>query len=105
MPKRVHVMVTGHHHLFQALAYVDDLPAQVTVGHGGDYLNSGRTSDPAGLVINGVTVRAGVNEMAQFGYAMVEPQDDGWVITNFDVDGKPRHRCGLKGRQVACIKE
>jgi Calcineurin-like phosphoesterase len=104
LPKRVQMMLTGHHHVFQALAYVDDLPPQVTVGHGGDYLNSGRTSDPAGIVINGVTVRAGVNEMGQFGYAMIEPQNDGWVITNFDVEGRPRHRCGLKNRQVACIK-
>ncbi len=104
MPKRVHVMMTGHHHLFQVLNYREDLPAQITIGHGGDYLNSGRSSDPAGMVVNGMTVDSGLNEVGQFGYALIEPAKGTWVVTNYDIDGRPRHHCGLKNRKVSCIK-
>jgi hypothetical protein len=104
LPSRVQMMLTGHHHLFQALTYREDLPAQVTVGHGGDYLNAGRSSDPAGMVINGVTVAHGLNQVGQFGYAIIAPVKGNWVITNYDAEGKPRHHCGLKNRKVSCIK-
>ena len=104
MPKRVQAMFTGHHHLFQVLNYREDLPAQITIGHGGDYLNACRSSDPAGMVINGVTVDSGLNEVGQFGYAMIQQANRSWVITNYDADGRPRHHCGLKNRKVSCIK-
>ena len=104
LPGAVTLMLSGHHHIFQALTYKDDLPAQIVSGHGGDYLNTGASVDPAGWSINGVTVSAGLHDVGTFGYLLMEPDGAGWIATNFDINGKPRHRCVILGRQVTCRK-
>ncbi len=105
LPAQVQLMLSGHHHIFQVLGYAEDLPTQVVVGHGGDYLNKGRAANPAGWPINGVTVKSGVHQTGQFGFAMIESDGADWVITNYDRTGAPLHRCGLKGRDVNCTSE
>ena len=105
LPANTQLILSGHHHIFQVLSYAQDLPAQIVAGHGGDYLNKGRSADPAGWNINGMTVKAGTHQTGKFGFAMMEPQDDGWVITNYDQAGAALQRCGIKGRQAACINE
>lgn len=100
----VQLMLSGHHHIFQVLSYVENLPAQLVVGHGGDYLNLGRTIDPAGLVINGITVKSGLHVTGQFGFAIMESQGDAWTVTNYDRTGAPQHTCAVAGRQASCSK-
>lgn len=110
MPEQVQLSLSGHHHIFQVLSYVENLPAQIVVGHGGDYLNIGRSGDPAGWVINGVTVRSGLHHTGKFGFAMLEPAasetaPDGWQITNYDQTGQPLQRCHVAGRTATCASE
>ena len=102
LPSQVQLILSGHHHIFQVLSYVQDLPLQIVAGHGGNTLNLGQSADPAGWIINGVTVRAGTHRTGQFGFSMLELQSDGWVVTNFDQDGRSVEYCGLAGRQAAC---
>ncbi len=104
LPAAVSLMLSGHHHIFQALNYKDDLPAQIVSGHGGDYLNSGSSIDPAGWSINGVTVSSGLHDVGTFGYMLMEPDGAGWTATNYDINGNARHRCTISGRQVSCRK-
>jgi Calcineurin-like phosphoesterase len=105
LPASVSLMLSGHHHIFQALNYGDGLPPQIVSGHGGDFLNTGSSVDPTGWSINGVTVTSGLHDVGTFGYVLMEPQGEGWVATNFDIAGKARHRCGVVNRQVACKNE
>ena len=105
IPDNVAAMLSGHHHLFQVLSYASDLPVQIVSGHGGDYLNQGSSSDPAGWVINGVTVKSGVNLMGVFGFAMLERRDDGWQVTTYSKLGAASKTCVIKGRVATCAAE
>lgn len=100
----VQLMLSGHHHIFQVLSYMEDLPAQLVVGHGGDYLNFGRTTSPSGWVINGVTVKSGLHVTGQFGFVMMESQGGSWAVTNYDRTGAPQQSCVVTGREATCGK-
>ncbi|MFA5952935.1 MAG: metallophosphoesterase [Hyphomicrobium sp.] len=103
IPKNVNAMLSGHHHSFQVFNYDADLPVQITSGHGGDYLDKGTPLDPAGFVINGVTIKSGINVPKKFGFSMFEKQASGdWSILNYDAYGKVLTRCTLSGRQAVC---
>ena len=102
LPPRVQLIVSGHHHIFQTLGYTEDLPVQIVVGHGGDYLNKGRSADPAGWIINGVTVKSGTHQVGKFGFAMMEQTDGNWVVTNYDQSGTALQHCTIEGRQARC---
>ncbi len=105
LPPTVALMLSGHHHIFQALNYADSLPPQIVSGHGGDYLNAGNSTDPKGWTLNGVTVSSGIHDVGTFGYVIMEPNGDTWRATNYGVDGKVRHRCEIAGRKVTCQRE
>jgi len=73
-------------------AYVEDLPIQIVSGHGGDNLEAKPPENPAGLVINGVTIKNGLAKPRTFGFAMMERAkggpDDQWTITDYDTHGR-----------------
>ena len=102
LPATVQAILSGHIHTFMALAYAEDLPVQIISGHGGDTLHPTAPADPVGLVINGVTAKAGVGTPNTFGYALLEKEDTGWRLTNYDFTGAPQASCRLEGRTLAC---
>jgi hypothetical protein len=102
IPDNAMLMLSGHHHLFQVLNYEPDLPAQVVSGTGGDFLNFGSSSHPNGWIINGVKVKSGLNIMGTFGFLVLEKQNDGWQLTNYDKLGGSQNSCLLKGRSATC---
>lgn len=102
IPSNVAMILSGHHHLFQTLTYASDLPVQIVAGNGGDYLNPGSPTDPAGWVINGVKVKSGIDLPGAFGFSMLERQGEGWRLTNFDTDGMPHQSCRIEGRAADC---
>jgi len=102
IPGNVALILSGHHHLFQTLTYVSDLPVQIVAGNGGDYLNLGSPTDPAGWVIEGVKVKSGVDLPGAFGFSMIEKQENGWRLTNFDPSGAPHQTCAIAGRAADC---
>jgi len=102
LPANVMLILSGHHHLFQTLTYASDLPVQIVAGNGGDDLNPGSPTDPAGWVIGGVTVKSGVYLPGAFGFSMLEKQENGWRLTNFDTTGLPHQTCLIAGRSADC---
>jgi predicted phosphodiesterase len=105
IPSNVMLILSGHHHLFQVLTYESDLPVQVVAGNGGDFLNPGSPTNPAGWVINGVKVRNGVDLPGAFGFSVLEKQSKGWRLTNFDTQGQPHQSCLIAGRTADCAAE
>jgi len=102
LPANVTMILSGHHHLFQVLTYRTGQPAQVVVGHGGDYLNQPSSIDPATWTFGPVAVDSGINVAADFGFAMLEQLDDGWRLTDYDKLGVTVRTCTLQGRAAAC---
>jgi predicted phosphodiesterase len=103
IPTQVQVMLSGHHHTFQVFNYEQDLPPQLVSGHGGDYLDPGAAANPAGMVMNGVRVRSGVNLPNGFGFTMMERQGGGtWRIIDHDMRGNSVRTCKLVNREVTC---
>jgi hypothetical protein len=104
IPSNVMLILSGHHHLFQTLTYESDLPVQIVAGNGGDFLNPGSPTDPAGWVINGVKVKSGIDLPGAFGFSMLEKQSEGWRLTNFDTLGQPHQSCLVEGRAAKCAR-
>lgn len=102
IPDSVALLLSGHHHLFQVLNYSANIPVQIVSGNSGDYLNPGGQTDPAGWVINGVTVKSGLHMPGAFGFSMFEKKDGGWQLTNYDRLGVARASCLIKDRAAAC---
>jgi predicted phosphodiesterase len=105
IPSNVTLILSGHHHLFQVLTYESDLPVQVVAGNGGDYLNPGSPTNPAGWVVNGVKIKGGVDLPGSFGFSVLEKQSEGWRLTNFDTLGQPHQSCLIEGRAARCAAE
>lgn len=104
LPSNVGLMLSGHHHTFQVFNYASDLPTQVISGHGGDYLDDGAPINPAGFVVNGVTVKSGINQPKAFGFSMFQRgANSDWSLTNHDAHGKIVASCSVKHRSVDCV--
>ncbi len=108
LPSNVQALISGHHHTFELMTYVEDLPLQIVSGHGGDDLSISAPTIVKGLEINGVTVKDGLGRPGIFGFSMLErvPGDDtglNWVLTGYDIHGKSIARCEIKGRDAACL--
>ena len=106
IPANVQAIFSGHQHKFEVDAYEQDLPIQIVSGHGGDNLEAKPPENPAGLVINGVTIKNGFAKPRTFGFAMMERAKDGpddqWTITDYDTHGHVLGACKLIGRAVEC---
>jgi hypothetical protein len=102
IPDRVTLILSGHHHLFQVLDYQSNLPLQIVSGNSGDYLNAGSVTDPAGWVVNGMTIKSGLHMPGSFGFSIFEKQGDGWQLTNHDRLGVTRASCVIQDRTAVC---
>ncbi len=104
MPAKVQAMFSGHHHVFRAITYQEDLPIQIISGHGGDELmpDAPKYKMPAGMKINNATVKYSFEQAGVFGFAMLERDNSNWKLTNYDVRGRKLANCILAGRSVAC---
>jgi hypothetical protein len=102
IPANVEALLSGHQHTFQVLSYVEDLPLQIVSGHGGAELHRLAPSDPAGLVINGVHVKAGLGTPGRFGFAMLERNSNGWTIINYSTSGEVLASCRFQARALSC---
>jgi hypothetical protein len=78
LPENVMLILSGHVHKFW-LNYRPNLPVQIVSGHGGTFPDS-----------------------KPFGFLMLEKQNDGWRLTNYNELGASQKSCFLKGRSVTC---
>jgi hypothetical protein len=101
----VQLTINGHHHVFEAMSYVQDLPPTLVAGNGGDDLSPDVPPNPVGLTINGVTVKAGIARPKIYGYSMLERMQDGsgkWTFTGYDIHGEKIGACLIDGRNLDC---
>ena len=106
IPGNVQLMLNGHQHKFEVDAYVEDIPVAIISGHGGDLLSPNAPTNPVGLVVNGMHIKAGIAKPRTFGFSMLERTPDAapvqWTITNYGTHGQPFGRCRIDGRSVDC---
>jgi Calcineurin-like phosphoesterase len=99
----VKLVMAGHIHLFETLAFTADPPRapSIVAGMGGTKLESETPGSLVGQTIAGATVsQATVSN--RFAYAIVEPQGQGWRMTVHDVDGKAVMVCEIAGELLGC---
>jgi hypothetical protein len=101
LPDGIGVVLSGHIHLFEALAFAGSHPAQLVIGNGGTALDPNITSSLTGMEIGGATV-TNSSVVDQFGYMTIEPAASGWSSTLRDVDGSPVLTCSIKSGSVDC---
>jgi len=123
VPETITLLLSGHIHLFQYIQFADvaRFPPQLIVGTGGDSLdqtiNPDKTNpdyaladqdftvrgvpDPAGTAVVRVT-RAFAQ--ARFGFALLEPTGDGYIVDVHTIDGQGEGRCTitLAPRGIKC---
>ncbi len=102
IPANVDLLLSGHIHTFQILGYREDLPIQIVSGHGGDELHRSAPGNPVGTVIGGVTVAAGHGTPGIFGFAMLEREDGGWRVTDYDIAARALLVCHTRARKLSC---
>ncbi len=107
VPTNVQSFISGHLHTFLALSYVEDLPAQIVSGHGGDDLSPNAPEKVVGIQVNNVNIKSGIGKPMIFGFSLLErDQADAsglkWTLTGLDTKGKPFAKCRIDGRSVIC---
>lgn len=93
--------LSGHIHLFQALEFDGDRPAQIVAGMSVAALDPQVTTPLTGLEIDGMSVAAGAT-LSQFGYVTLDRTADGWLTRLHDLEGDPILGCALRDRSLRC---
>jgi hypothetical protein len=102
MPQSVSALISGHLHVFQALGFAEDVPAQIISGAAGDALDSGAPEDLVGRKLGDATVEKGLGVSTLFGFTMMERGANDWLVSHYDAHERLLARCRLSGRKVAC---
>ena len=105
MPQNVEAALSGHMHLFEALSYAQDFPAQIVAGMGGTRLDTLAPPTLDGQRLGDMSFARATTVTGKFGYAMLERQRDGWLVQDFDAHGATLARCTLSGRKLACEQD
>lgn len=102
LPNNVTLLLSGHDHVFQVLAFDQNLPPQLIVGHSGTYLDEGVANDSSGLTVEGVKITTGLSKPNMFGFVVLEQGSADWHAVNHDVQGRPGTRCRIMDRNIGC---
>lgn len=97
----VDLVVSGHIHLFEALAFKNKLPTQVVLGDGGTDLAHDIKAALKGVNIGAATVTAGTT-LDKFGYAVFEADKSGWKMKLRNSKGKKLTTCALDRGTADC---
>lgn len=98
----VDLVLSGHIHLFEALALKGSKPpAQLVLGDGGTKLAHKIKSVPKDFAFGGVTV-ADATVYADFGYAILEADDAGWKLKLKSREGKKLATCTVDRAKTRC---
>lgn len=102
LPPSFSLVLSGHIHAFEALAFADGRAPQLVVGTGGSLLSEDLSLLPlAGREMAGTSVTAG-RIAHDYGYTTLEPTGTGWNATFRDPAGTPRFACAIDGADVSC---
>jgi len=100
----IEAVLSGHLHLFEALSFKQDLPAQIVAGSGGDMLDT-MPQSLLGLKVGDATVETGRGVAGAYGFALMERGEKEWRLTEYDLHDTALVRCSLRGRKLACDGE
>ena len=94
-PAGIQLIVSGHTHLFEFLAFGHSRTSQLVAGTGGTNLESGSLGPKfAGQELNGVPVTGG-GSRKQFGYTRLRRVGGQWSLDLIDLNGAPAFSCVL----------
>jgi hypothetical protein len=104
VPSSLDLIVTGHVHFTEALAF-DSHPSQLVLGGGGTKLTKDvKDRDVKGHLIGGWKVTK-ARIIDDFGYATVEEKGTNvWDLRVYGVDGAMQMKCSIDGAQMDCKK-
>jgi hypothetical protein len=95
------LVLAGHIHNFEALAFADGRPPQLVLGTGGSALSLPVTVPLEGRAMAGTTVTQG-RVAHEFGFTTLERAPQGWDASFRDPAGRPRFTCRLGQAQLDC---
>jgi len=93
-PEGIRLVLSGHVHLFEFLAFESGRPDQIIAGDSGTELDSGLTLDRSGNSVVGVRVKAGEVNMS-FGLTELDRESSGWTLTLRTATGLSRLSCNI----------
>ena len=97
----VRLVLSGHLHLFEMLAW-DGRAPQMVAGTGGTLLDNRIRTPLAGLMVGGARVTRG-SSFVRFGFVSFEPAGEGWAAVLWDPAGAPIASCDVQGGATACV--
>lgn len=100
---KIQLVSTGHIHLFEAVGFGKDsgrVPNIVT-GTTGTELDGPIQTTMVGQSIAGEAVASAISR-DKFGYALAEPDRDGWKLTVYGVKGDPKAVCEIEATELKC---
>lgn len=103
LPPGVDVVLNGHAHLFEALDFVGDYPAQLVLGNSGSAQEG--TVDAARALqaqpAPGAKVRSFATQPG-FGFGTLDREGSRWRLSEWDVAGALLRVCDIDGRRLNC---
>lgn len=102
IPAGLDMVVSGHLHDFTAYAFGPQRPSQLIAGIGGDRMDDLPGQQLVGATIDGMKTTRGF-ALEQFGFFMMDRQNDGWGGTLYAPDDKTvLAQCTITGRDLDC---
>lgn len=101
LPASLSLLLAGHIHLFEGLAFEPRRPPMLLVGNGGTALDQPVAQPLVGMTIDGATVTTG-KTFGSFGYATLEPAGSGWRARVYDVNGAVVTECTVGSGTMTC---
>jgi Calcineurin-like phosphoesterase len=101
---KIGLVAAGHIHLFEALGFEAPRVPSIIFGMSGTKLDDPLNAKLVGETLDGAKVVA-ADTRARFGYALAEPDKDGWKFTIYSVKGSPRVACEVEGVTLRCEKK
>jgi len=101
-PQGISLVLSGHFHLFEFLAFEDGRPNQLIDGDSGTQLDAGLLVNSPGSSVAGARVRAGEVNMS-FGLTELKRQGSGWRLTLRNAHGVVNIECEIPANaRVSC---
>lgn len=102
-PPNVQATLAGHVHLFEALTFETDHPAQFVSGNGGSSLDVALPTPLApGSTPFAPARLAHFSNSNQVGFMSLQRSERGWKILAYDQHGKPYTSCLLQAKNTIC---
>ncbi len=102
-PDGVELVLSGHLHTTEFLAFTQGKPHQFVVGNGGALLDPPLATELVGLDIADRTV-SHAETLTDFGYVTLERGKAGWTVTPRDVAGRPQP-CHFRSTEMGCVQQ